>query len=89
VGVHADVVDELAQRALDVPRVVADHRDGQDRAPVLVERADLGDRHVVGVGDPVLEALHRPPLVLQRHGVRDRQLELEDADGHALVGSRQ
>src|SRR5205823_4531597 len=62
---RADEIDELAQRAFDVAAVVADHRQAQDRAAVLVERADLGDRHVVRVGDAVLDALDDPPLVLE------------------------
>ena len=49
------------------------------------QRPHLRHGHVVGVGDPVLETLDHPPLVLQREGVGDGDLHLEDADDHGGV----
>ncbi len=52
---------------------------------MLVQRADLGDRNIVPVGDPVLQAHDHPTLVLKRHGIADANLQLQDADGHGWI----
>src|SRR5688572_29234498 len=79
---HPDEIDQLAEAPFHVPLVVADHRDSEDAPAVLVEGADFGDGHVMSVGDAVLETLDHLALVLERHGVGDRDLHLKDADVH-------
>ena len=52
------------------------------RAPLpQVLEIDLGQGDVVAV-EPVLEAVQDAPLVLEGAGVREEQLERQDADDH-------
>src|SRR5262245_62736120 len=58
-------LDDLLQGGADMAGLVAHHRESQDRHLAVVQRPDLGHRHVEPVAQPVLDAAHHLPLVLE------------------------
>src|ERR1044071_2033654 len=78
----ANKIDQLAQRALHITVVVGNHRDSQNRRPMQIQRPHFCDRHVVSVGDAILQTFHDATLVLQAHRIANRQFQLKHSDGH-------
>jgi hypothetical protein len=79
---RSDEIDQLAQRAFDVPGVIADHRDANDSPAMLVQGADLGDGDIMSPRDPVLKALDHAALVLERHRITHGDFQLQHANRH-------
>ena len=63
------------ERLLEVDLIGVHGNDGERRALPEVLVLDLGQRHVVAVSEPLLQAAQRLPLVLERARAREVQLE--------------
>src|SRR5258706_15364808 len=48
-GDAADEIDDLTQRTFDVAGVISHHRHADDRPPMLIKRANLGNRTIVAM----------------------------------------
>ena len=77
-----DLLQDAVEGGPDVRGGVRHHRDAHEREAVMVQGADLRDRHQVRAVQAVLEGLHDPALVLEGRAPGHHELELEDSDMH-------
>ncbi len=84
----AQLLDELLERPAHHGIAAADGADAQPGAlPGLLE-LDLGHGDVEAVAQPLEQALQDAPLVLERAGVGEEQVERQDADDHGNLPRR-
>ena len=66
IAVGLDEIDDIRQNLIGEPSIIACHNDPQRGALPLIVVADLGNRHVKLVANPILETAQDRSLGFQR-----------------------
>ena len=77
-----DEIDDLGQLPLDLGLFTADAGDSQGAALPRVEVVDFGDRHIVFVSHPVLDAAENLPFPLEGVVFSENKVKRADSDEH-------